>query len=172
MNHSKQIRYWCSGALITCSLLLLTGCGGGDRPALAKLSGIVTLEGVPVSGATISLVPVDGGRVGTAVTDDSGRYTISTYPGDANDGAIVGKHKVGILKIGGEGALMLTQEETTDINNELAPASGEVDGVTEAAKEPKIEYLVPKRYVNPNESNLTVEVPAAGNENANFELTL
>ena len=172
MTLSVKLRHWRGFALMSLGLLILAGCGGGDRPRLAKLSGLVTLEGVPVSGATISLVPVDGGRVGSAVTDDAGRYTISTYPGDDNDGAIVGKHKVGILKIGGEGAFMLTQEETTDVNDQLAPASGEIDGMTEAAKEPKIEYLVPKRYVNPNDSGLTVEVPAEGREDANFELSL
>lgn len=172
MNRTYVLGSHFRASLSIILFLTISGCGGGDRPAIAKVSGLITLEGVPVSGATISFVPVEGGRIGTAVSDDTGRYTISTYPGDPNDGAIVGSHKVGIMKIAGAGAYALTQEETEDPNEQLAPASGEIDGVVEKKETEKTEYLVPKRYMNPNESDLTIDVPKEGNENANFELTL
>ena len=139
-------------------------------------TGIVTLEGAPVSRATISFIPVQGGRVGTAQTDDSGRYVMSTFPGDQADGALVGEHKVTIMKVAGPGASKPAEAAPAedDGSDGLAPASGELDnsGTNESDVDDGLEYLVPARYMNPNTSGLTITVEAGGTESGDFKLTV
>lgn len=76
-------------------LLLLTGCGGGssDQPDLGTVEGKVTLDGQPLSDATVSFIPEEG-RTSTAVTDAEGHYELNytlTTPG-----AKIGQHAVTI----------------------------------------------------------------------------
>lgn len=157
-------------------LFFSVGCGS-DRPPLATASGKVTMNGGPVAGATVSFVPVEGGRAATAMTDTEGVYVMNTY-GDV-DGAIVGDHYVAVMKVGGPGADMLEQEsynEDTDEMtgaNSLSPNLGGVDGPDEDAVdiESLTEYLVPKRYMDPTNSGLRVTVPPEGSERLNLELT-
>ncbi len=50
----------------------------------APVSGIVTLDGQPLTGATITFVPTAGGGPAVGKTDVSGRYTLTTFEeGDA-----------------------------------------------------------------------------------------
>lgn len=157
-------------------LAVSVGCGG-DRPPLATARGTVTLNGGAVPGATVSFVPVEGGRAATAMTDSEGNYEINTY-GD-EDGAIVGDHYVAVMKVGGKGADMLEQEsysEDTDEMtgaNSLSPNLGGVDGDNEETVdiEAMTDYLVPKRYMDPRNSGLRVTVPPEGSERLNLELT-
>ena len=156
--------------------LLISGCGGDGRPPLAPVSGVVTLSGAPVAGATISFIPVDGGRVGTALTDRQGRYEMSTFPGDDADGALLGEHRVTVMKVGGSGASKPAtadgEFEDEDEDAGLAPASGELDNSTEVDDdEDDMQYLVPARYMNPDTSDLTITVESGGTEHGDFELT-
>ena len=56
------------------------------------MTGEVTLDGVPLSGATIMLQPVEGGSLGYGVTDDNGLFVVSTF--EVGDGAIPGEHGI------------------------------------------------------------------------------
>lgn len=156
--------------------LMFTGCGGSDRPGLAPASGIVRLNGEPVKGASVTFIPVKGGRPGAGTTDATGRYTIKTYE-DAT-GGIVGEHKVSVTKISGPGAFVMQGDAPAD------PASDEDDGSdglseidvfdsneSEDKGEPEIIYDVPQKYMNPNESGLTITVPAEGSDTLDLELT-
>ena len=60
-----------------------------------RVSGIVTLDGQPLTGATIAFVPQGEGRPSFGKTDVSGRYTMTTFEED--DGALSGTHSVSIL---------------------------------------------------------------------------
>ncbi|HOP76094.1 MAG TPA: carboxypeptidase-like regulatory domain-containing protein [Thermogutta sp.] len=79
------------GVTLTC--VLVAGCGSRG-PALGRVEGTVTLDGVPLGGARIIFTPVDGGRASMAVTDGSGHYELE-FAGGVK-GAVVGKHKVSI----------------------------------------------------------------------------
>ncbi|MGF1579450.1 MAG: carboxypeptidase regulatory-like domain-containing protein [Gemmataceae bacterium] len=70
---------------------LLTGCGSGD---VAPVYGTVTFEGQPLKQVTVEFYPVEGGRPGTATTDENGYYDLK-YLRDTR-GAKVGKNKVKI----------------------------------------------------------------------------
>jgi len=56
-------------------LLLLSGCGKDSQ--LQPVEGAVTLDGKPVEGATVSLLPVQG-LPATGLTDSQGHFTLST----------------------------------------------------------------------------------------------
>ncbi len=54
-----------------------SGCGGsdGDQPDLGLVKGVVTFEGQPLSGASVTFMPVSG-RPAMAKTDDAGYYEL------------------------------------------------------------------------------------------------
>ncbi|MFY8057360.1 MAG: carboxypeptidase regulatory-like domain-containing protein, partial [Planctomycetaceae bacterium] len=62
----------------------------------------MTLDGIPVEGASVSFEPVNGGRPCSGMTNAEGIYQITSI--ETNDGAPVGDHLVAIIKITGEGA--------------------------------------------------------------------
>ncbi|MSR32390.1 MAG: hypothetical protein EXR99_12895 [Gemmataceae bacterium] len=77
---------------------LLCGCGGG--PNLAKVSGTITYQGKPVTGALVTFYPEDKENIRGSMgeTDEKGRYVLWTF--NPGDGALVGSHKVAISKRG------------------------------------------------------------------------
>lgn len=83
--------------------VMLSGCGTGVKQfPLVDVQGVVLCEGKPVPKAMVYFEPVktgdsaDIGKQGFALTDEQGRYVVSTY-GD-QDGAVVGKHLVRVGK--------------------------------------------------------------------------
>src|SRR6478609_6418436 len=69
----------------------LAGCGGPAHPDVGRVSGVVTLDGQPLSNATVMFQPTNG-RASVATTDSAGKYSL-TYL-DGVPGAILGSHKV------------------------------------------------------------------------------
>jgi hypothetical protein len=129
--------------------LFSIGCGTGG-PATASVSGTVTYNGKPVPNAHVSFVPSDASsRAAEGLTDTSGRFTLGTF--SPNDGAIVGKYKIGVIANGpprpakpGEGSGM---------PGETVPG----------------EPVIPKKYFSPETSGLEHEVKSGRNT---VELTL
>lgn len=143
----------------------LNGCS--DRPALAPAGGKVTLDGRPMPSAVVTFQPVEGGRLGTAETDADGVYQITTFGPDV-DGAIVGDHFVGVVRMGGAGASKPAGEQPADANSlsSLGAASDEES----KKQESDIQYIVPKKYMAPSQSGLKVTVPSGGSDQLNLEL--
>jgi len=85
------------GGLVALTVIAaaVAGCGY-RRPARVPVEGVVTLDGRPLAGAAVMLVPEAGGRAGMGGTDKEGRFTISTY--GAGDGAVFGPHRVVVTK--------------------------------------------------------------------------
>ena len=168
--------YILRAGLACCSLFALAGCGGSDRPALAAASGIVTLDGTPVEGATVSYVPVTGCRPATAITDATGRYTMNAFADD--EGAAVGDHKVTVMKISGPGASTLQGAAPPESTGDASEDDGSM-GLSEIAfveddgnqRQPETIYHVPERYMNAETSLLTVTVPSGGSDSLDLKLT-
>ena len=164
--------------LVPLLILILVGCGGSDRPSIAPASGIVTLNGEPVDGASLTFVPTAGGRPGSAITDAQGRYTIKTYEDVA--GAIIGEHKVSVIKISGPGADVMQGDAPAEppVTEEIG--SGEDDGSdglpeievfdSTQTKEPEIIYDVPQKYMNADESGLLITVHPEGSSELHLQL--
>lgn len=79
----------------------LTGCSGLDewaanRPPVYEPSGVVTMKGAPVEGATVIYHSQDHELSAQGLTDKDGRFTLTTL--DQDDGAVAGMHKVVITK--------------------------------------------------------------------------
>jgi len=72
---------------------LLNGCGRGDRPLLAPVSGTVTYNGQPLARGRIVFFP-DKGRPASGKILDGKILEVSTF--DQGDGAMVGHHKIQI----------------------------------------------------------------------------
>jgi hypothetical protein len=70
----------------------MAGCSGPDN--VAEVSGTVTLDGQPLSGARVVFNPVAAGGESSAITDESGHYTLQ-YTRE-HRGAEIGEHVVRI----------------------------------------------------------------------------
>ncbi len=76
------------------SLIGLVGCG--DDKGLISVSGVVTLDGVPVHDASVTFAPTEAsGTAASGTTDDSGRFSLSSNGTDR--GCKPGKYKVTVL---------------------------------------------------------------------------
>jgi hypothetical protein len=84
-------------------LAVSAGCGGSaadDLPELGLVTGVVTLDGQPLSEAMITFEPTTGGSFSSGTTDETGTYEL-LFNADHN-GAVIGTHKVTIIKHDGE----------------------------------------------------------------------
>lgn len=153
-----------SGRISIAGLLLLSvagGCGDGmTGPPLAPVTGIVTLDGGAVEGATVTFVPNGEGAVSLALTDPDGRFTLQTAAGKM--GAVVGDHTI-----------------TVSLSVTTAPAGGTTDDGLAPAMEsegapapaiPKTLFLVPVKYAAGSTSGLTAKVPSGGLSDHKLEL--
>jgi hypothetical protein len=80
-------------SVVTMLILVLTGCGRGDRPILAPVSGAVTYNGRPLARGRITFHPEQGRSASGKIVD--GKITEVTTV-TLGDGAVVGRHKVQI----------------------------------------------------------------------------
>lgn len=127
------------------------GCGSEevavDRPKTVPVTGTISYQKKPLSGAKVAFVPVStegNGAVGQ--TNENGEFTLMTF--EPNDGARPGTYKVTVTKVEVTGELT---------ENSLAPP-----GETKA--------LLPEKFGVPRTSGLDAEV-AEGKENK-FEFNL
>jgi hypothetical protein len=89
--------------LFTFAVVSITGCTGdsgrpSDLPPLYPCAVVITQDGSPLAGATVSLMSPDGAKAKyqpSAVTDISGKATFSTY---GFNGVPVGRYKVCVRK--------------------------------------------------------------------------
>ena len=129
------------------------GCGsrGSHLPKTVPASGVVTLDGKPVDGAQVVLVPAGEGATGAyGTTDASGRFSLRAY--DEKDGAIPGEYKVQVSK-------------TVEVR--LDGAKGSLDGGDPV----RFEHGVPGKYTGAKTSGLTVNIPDSGNRDIKLALT-
>lgn len=73
-------------------ILVLGGSGCGGQAKLVKVSGVVTLDGAPLPGAAVVFSSIKGGRDANGMTDDEGRFELTTFK--SKDGALPGEYKV------------------------------------------------------------------------------
>lgn len=119
-------------AVVAAALVLslsATGCGP-SRPAVVPAAGIVTLDGKPLAGGFIRLVPA-ASRPATGAIGPDGRFTLGTFA--ESDGCVPGTHGVEVI-----GPL---------------PAGGEA-----AAAVPAPTVTVPARYRDAQTSGLTITI--------------
>jgi hypothetical protein len=115
-------------------LTALSGCGGDTDGAKAvPAGGLVKYKGKPLEQGTIQFVPEIGRAAHGTIQD--GKFTLTTHK--EGDGAIPGKHKVGIVS---------TKETPSK----------------KKGAEPETVFVVPKSYGQPGGSNISVDIPDGG----------
>jgi hypothetical protein len=133
------------------ALVLLFGCSG-QAYKVAPVSGKVTLDGKPLPKAAVHFIPMatkenqSPGKTSFGETDADGRYRLVIDP--ATPGSVVGKSRVYIT----------TFRPDPSVNDR--DAGRPMKMATE---------VIPEKYNTKTE--LTFEVPAAGTDQANFDLT-
>lgn len=123
-------------------LTILSGCGGGDKPKVVPVSGVVKHNGNPLADANVAFYP-EKGPVGTAKTDAKGAFQLQT---NGQPGGIPGKNKV-----------------TVSVVAAIPPSDGR-------AFEP-VESKIPRRYASDSSSDLTADVGKDGNKDVQLNLT-
>ena len=129
------------------ALPLLAGCGNeSQEPKLVPVSGTVTLDGRPLSGAYVWLRPTGDTRGGGAVgrTNTDGKFEVKSPPRGL--GAVAGEYKVQISK------LIMPDGSDFPENSPVAPMDS-----------PAKEHL-PPRYSDLEQTELTATVPESGGE--------
>lgn len=126
-------------------LLLLSGCSGpADAPPFAPVTGIVSLDGKPLTRGKVYFLPdKEKGTKGPMAIGEiqpDGTYTLKSASGE---GAMVGHHRVRVE----------ARAEPKDQNDTQPP------------------YIIPARYDNPQTSKLTAEVKAEQENVVPLDLT-
>lgn len=149
---------------IACAAAALAAGAGCGRPRPVPVKGTVTLDGKPLSGATVAFSPLDpAGHAATGATADDGSFRLTTY--EPGDGALPGEYKVIVVQ---EPGLVLHVERPAGethkgmmmaLNRKKSP-----QGRAQLAKEKKKlpPSLVPARYRDPAETPLREMVPPRG----------
>jgi hypothetical protein len=144
-----------TGKLIRRTLLLWLcavagGCGNGDLPARAPVTGVVTYRGQGLPNADVTFAPESGARMATGRTDTTGRFILGTFSID--DGAVIGRQRVSVIARGPDRPLR-PDEVGSGMPGETTPG----------------DPLIPVKYFSPESSGLIYDVVAGKN---NFELAL
>ena len=132
----------CIVAVLTLSMIALTGCSDSGEYKVVEVGGAVTYEGQPVGNIGLIFTPEEG-RPSLAITDASGRFEL--YYSEEQNGAQVGTHKV-VFEFPAtplDGSLP-TEAEPTDAIKAIMKAHGTAESpmtleITEATDDLKIE---------------------------------
>ena len=164
--------------LCSVAVLILIHCGGcGSEFDVAPVSGVVTLDGQPLQGATVVFAPSGNrenrnpGPFSTGTTDANGKYELILRDGSTH-GAIVGNHKVGIslpettdADVQVEIEKYIKDAQARGVLHEVTP--DEIDRIRDAAKRQM--QRIPTEYNK--DSRLRFEVKGNNVNTANFDLT-
>jgi hypothetical protein len=75
------------------ALAILSGCD--DRPKRVPIAGTVYIDGQPLAGGQIRVIPANA-RSAQAEIDKQGRFKLATFDYEKFDGAVLGKHPIEI----------------------------------------------------------------------------
>jgi hypothetical protein len=135
-------------------LLATAGCG---NQGLSKVEGVVTLDGAPLPGATVSFMPVGQGRAASGLTDGDGYFRLTTFRTD--DGALAGDYRV---------IVVFVEAEQRDLTTDAGKEAARIETMTpqgkkkQAEKKSKKPRQVPAIYSDIKKTPLKEVVPTNG----------
>ena len=138
--------------LVLIGVLVCLNFGCSDsKISTGYVEGVITFQGAPLPGATISFAPKDaGGQHALGFSDENGVYKLTTEGGRDEGGALPGEYLVTISKVNVKVSPVLSEEKNTQ------PVS-------------KSESAIPVKYNNKASSGLTATVNK-GKNNIPFNL--
>jgi hypothetical protein len=86
------------GVLASTTAMVLVVVGCGDGPTLVPVSGVVTLDGKPLEGATLSFIPAPGNAISTPGSDATGPTGNFKMSFNGRAGLAPGKYSVLVSK--------------------------------------------------------------------------
>ena len=125
---------------------MIAGCNSDKLPKTVPAEGVVMLDGVLVSDATVLLIADTGNLNASAVSDKNGKFLLKAF--DEKSGAVPGSYKVQISKT--------IAEPATEKNGETAV---------------NLKYGLPIKYSLYTTSGLTYKLGEEGDKNIKFDLT-
>jgi len=132
------------------ALVPMLGCDKGPVIDVVPASGTVMMDGKPLTGVTLTLVPQEGvkGRGGYAVTAEDGSFQLQTSP--ELTGVPPGNYRV------------LFQKLTMPDGSPIPPDT--------AGAEAGLVNQLPPIYANPEQSPISATIPTPGGEALAFDL--
>lgn len=129
------------------SFLMFVGCQSGPNlPPTVPAEGIVTLDGTPVSDATVVFIAEQGTYNATGVTNKEGKFAMKAF--DSKSGAVVGSYKV-------------------ELNKTVVETKGPSGG---GESEVNLKFGLPKKYGTFTTSGLTIQLGEGGKKDIAFDL--
>ena len=155
----------CNHQWLGITLLLVAICGCSKPPAdLAKATGVVTLDGVPVAEAKIMFHPTAGAaRTSYGTTNEKGEFKASTF--GMYDGALVGHHQVTITKVDTS-----TQAKVDPKQGYMGGGYDQMMAPKNLAKNVKPGFVIPAKYSAKETSGIEVDVVKGETNNFPFDL--
>ena len=136
------------------------GCNKGPAAVegVVPVSGVVSFQGAPVAGASVTFFPEVGGQAAAGTTDSQGKYQLTTL--NPNDGAKPGTYKVMVSKIErtGIGATISQEEQYKYLEQHGSPPPSESKNV------------LPELFANVTTTPLTATVQESGPNQFDFAL--
>jgi len=163
----------------------MAGCSKGPGITTYPITGTVTYQDKPVSGASVYFIRdnPDAPR-STGITDADGKYTLTTYinPKQILKGAVADRYRVTIVKEPpseaaanapvGDPSDPEYQKKSLEMMIKMAgPAPGANGRAVGTTAETKPKSLVPERYSKPETSGLQATVVTGQNDPIDFKLT-
>lgn len=145
----RLFQSWC--AVLTLSTASIVGCGGENSGLnLVSATGIVKLDGKPIGGVSLTLVPQEGvqGRGGYAVSAEDGSFT---FQSDVDvSGVPAGNYRV------------LMQKYATPDGSPIPPDATAADG--------GVVNKLPPIYCDPDRSPAFVTLPISEGSGITIDL--
>jgi len=160
------VRWLACGALI---IVAVVGCGRQTGPRVQFVKGVVTLDGQPLEGATVSLTPIAGstGLPAYGLTTAGGEFVLTSSRGGAvRAGAVAGDYLVTVRKMQvvseADIGVLISRQEYERQKQENAGLLGFQPEAT----------VVPKAYGMAETSGLRVTVKQGRNTGPEFSFDL
>jgi len=146
---------------VTLGLAILGGSAGCGGSKLVQVKGVVTLDGKPLSLATITFNPIEGaGRSASGLSDEDGNFELTTLR--TNDGAAPGEYKVTVTKEqGAEPVDISPSEGPKGLEAMFAKKDPEARKKAAQARR-KAPVLVPRIYSDSTKTPFKEVVPPRG----------
>ena len=144
------------------AVLLGSACGCGTQANHSvNVSGVVTLDGVPLPGAKVTYYPASGGSPALGVTDGAGKFELTTFDTKtlkSTNGALPGEYKVTVEMVPAAGGRNPGSVESIEAGHLARPKpSGQKGGGS--AQEPKVLHA---NYTDVEKTPLKQMVPPQG----------
>ena len=112
------------------SVTFFIGCSQPNPFGTIYVEGVVTLDGQPIQGVSVTLNPRDGVHVAGGLTDTQGRFTVTTGGAPIGSGAQPGEYDVTFRKVQMAGSELSMEELNARFGGRMPPE----------------EWLIPQRY--------------------------